>query len=210
MTMRQTPFQRIRYPWTTDTVNVADVQSMGADIDQALVQTATMAANFSRFSSVIAKRSGSAQSVAKGTLTTVSFDSVQYDNGASSATANGLWWNAGNPTRLTAPAPCIVMAVGNAMINFTSSPGTPAVVQGTISINGQNGSPGVQGGKYTPVVNVGGQNWVPSILSMWKMAAGDYLEWKVYWTGTPTGPFNLDTGFPASLSVAVVALPSVP
>lgn len=210
MTMRQTPFQRIRYPWASDVVSAADVQSMGSDIDQALVQTAMLAANFPKFSSVVAKRSGSTQSIAKGTLTAISFDSVQYDNGANSPLAGQPWWNAGNPTRLTAPQPCVVLAIGNAMINFTSNPGTPAVVQGTVSINGGSGSPNVQGGKYPPVNNVPGQTWIPSIMSMWKMNTGDYLEWKVYWTGTPAGPFNTDTGFPPVMSLAMVALPSVP
>ena len=140
----------------------------------------------------------------------ISFDGVQYDNGANSALANGAWWSAGNPTRLTAPTACVVLAIGNAMLNFTVAPGTPAVIQGTVSINGGSGAPNVQGGKYPPVNNVVGQTWVPSIMSMWKLNAGDYLEWKVYWTGTAAGPFNTDTGFPAALSVMMVALPSVP
>jgi hypothetical protein len=45
---------------------------------------------------------------------------------------------------------------------------------------------------------------------MWKLVAGDFLELKMYWTGTPAGPFNTDTVVPPVLSLMMVALPSVP
>jgi hypothetical protein len=44
--MRRTPFEGIRYPWMSDVANAADVQAMAADIDQGLVQTAGLAADW--------------------------------------------------------------------------------------------------------------------------------------------------------------------
>ena len=208
MTMRQTPFFRLRYPWTSDVVNAADLQAMGSDIDQALVQTATLANNFSRFASVIVKRSA-AQSVAKSSLVTISFDTVTSDNGAESAFANGAWYNAATPTRVTAPSACVVLASTVAGLNMTGTWGSPACWQIGVALNGSATAAGIQGTKYSPPSTMSGQT-PASALSMWKLAAGDYLELKVFWTGTPAGPFNTDTTFAPQLSLMVVSLPSVP
>jgi len=83
MTMRRTPYARLRYPWTSDVVAAADVDSMANDIDQALVTTAKMASDFSRFASVTARRT-TAQSITKGTLTAITFNGVLLNNGANS------------------------------------------------------------------------------------------------------------------------------
>src|SRR5689334_488994 len=99
MTMRKTPYMRLRYPWASDVASAADVQSMAQDIDQALVQTATMAANFSRFSSVAVQRAA-VQSIPKATVTAITFDTVALNNGANSPLANGSWYSSGSPTRL--------------------------------------------------------------------------------------------------------------
>lgn len=208
MTERKTPFQRIRYPWTSDVVNAADVQSMASDIDQALVQTASLGANFSRFSSVVVKRS-TAQSITKGTLTAISMDTVILDNGTGSPLANGPWFAAGSPTRLTAPSPCIVLATASGGINFTSNPGTAGCLQITVALNGATGAPGVQGTKYSPYSTITGQIWA-SGLTLWKLNTGDFLEFKVFWTGTPAGPLNTDTAIPPTLSLMMVGLPAVP
>jgi hypothetical protein len=207
MTMRQTPFQRIRYPWASDVVNAADVDSMGADIDQALVNTANLANDFSKYSTVVAKRVA-AQSITKNTLTALTFDSV-IDNGANSPVANGAWWSASNPTRLTAPVSCVVMAIATGGVNATSAFGTPAALQVTVALNGASGLPGVQGSKYGPFSTQTGQVW-GSAMTVWSLTKGDYLEFKIYWVGTPAGPFNTDTALPPTLSLAMVALPAVP
>jgi hypothetical protein len=206
--MRKTPYLRLRYPWTDDVVSAADVQSMAQDIDQALVSTANMAANFSRFASVAVQRSA-AQSVAKGTLTAISFDTVALNNGANSPIANGAWFSSGAPTRLTAPTACVVLACGYGGINLGSALGTSGAVQVTVALNGATGSPGIQGTKWGPISTVTGQQWA-SAITMWKLVAGDFLELKMYWTGTPAGPFNTDTVIPPSLSLMMVALPTVP
>lgn len=208
MTMRRTPFEGIRYPWMSDTVNAADVQSMGSDIDQSLVQTANLAADFSRFSTVVVRRAA-AQSIIKATLSTISFDTVSRDNGAASPLAAGAWWNASQPTRLTAPAACVVLAVANGGVNATGNFGSPAAIQVMVSLNGATGVPNVQVMKYSPLSTRSGQHWC-SVLSMWRMNQGDYLEMRYYWTGTPAGPFNTDTTYPPTLSLMQVALPSVP
>lgn len=208
MVMRVTPFQRIRYPFTTDVVNAADVQATGADIDQAMVQTATLASNFVRFSSAAVRRAA-AQSIAKATLTAITFDTVILDNGTDSPLANGAWWNAATPTRLTAPSPCIVLASAQAGLNQGAAWGSPASFQVTIALNGATGAPGVQGSKWSPVSTASGQT-PNSALSMWRLTTGDFLELKLHWTGTPAGPVNTDTAFTPALAVMVVALPSVP
>jgi hypothetical protein len=208
MTMRQTPFERIRYPWASDVVNAADVQAMGADIDQALVQTATLANDFSRFSSVAVQRAA-AQSITKSTLTAVTFDTVLLDNGSDSPLANGAWYSAGAPTRLTAPSPCIVLASATAGLNAGSAWGSPAAFQVTVALNGASAAPGVQGSKYAPISTMSGQT-PNSALTMWKLVAGDYLELKLFWTGTPAGPFNTDTVMKPQLSLMMVGLPAVP
>lgn len=208
MVMRRTPFNRIRYPWTADVVNVADVQTMAADIDQAMVQTASLAGSFSKFSSVIVRRTA-AQSLTKATLTTVTWDTVVLDNGTDSPHGNGAWWSAAAPTRLTAPSACIVLASATAGVQQGSAWGNTAAFQVTVALNGATGAPNVQGTKWRPVSTMSGQT-PASALTMWKMAAGDYLELKLYWTGTPAGPINTDTTYWPQLSVMQVALPSVP
>lgn len=206
--MRKTPYERIRYPWTTDTVAVGDVQSMAQDIDQALVQTQLLSQNFSRLSSVAVQRSA-VQSIAKNTLTAISFDTVVANNGANSPFANGSWYSNSTPTRLTAPAPCVVLASGFGGLNLGSALGTSGAVQITIALNGATTQPGVQGTKWAPLSAATGQQWA-SALSMWKLNTGDFLELKMFWTGTPAGPFNTDNVVPPLLALMMVALPSVP
>lgn len=205
MVMRKTPFERIRYPWASDVVSAADVQSMAQDIDQALVTTAKMASDFSRFASVVVQRAA-AQSITKATSTAISFDTVTLNNGANSPLANGVWWAAGSPTRLTAPVACVVLASPSGGINFGSALGANGALQVTCQLNaGAN----AQGTKFNPTSAVTGQQWT-SALTMWKLSAGDFLEMKMFWTGTPAGPFNTDTVIPPMLSLVMIALPSVP
>jgi hypothetical protein len=208
MTMRKTSFLRLRYPWASDTVAVADVQATAQDIDQAIVQTAGLAANYSRFGSVVVQRAA-AQSIAKGTLTAISFDTVGFNNGANSPLANGSWYSASNPTRLTAPSACVVLAAALGGINFTSALTAAGCLQVTVALNGATAAPGVQGTKYGPILTATGQQWT-NALTMWKLAAGDYLELKMYWTGSPAGPFNTDTVVLPTLSLMMLALPAVP
>jgi hypothetical protein len=205
--MRKTPYLRLRYPWTDDVVSAADVQSMASDIDQALVSTATLAANFSKFASATVYRNAT-QSLTKGSFTAITFDTVVSNNGAESPLANGSWYSVANPTRLTAPSACIVLATGSGGVNIGSALGTSGVIQLGVTLNGASGGSGVQGTKWAPLSTVTGQQWT-SALTMWKLAAGDYLELKMYWTGTPAGPFNTDNVSPPTLSVMMVALPSV-
>jgi hypothetical protein len=207
MTMRKTPYARLRYPWTSDVVSAADVQTMAQDIDQALVQTATLAASFSRFASVVVQRSA-AQSIPKSTLTAISFDTAALNNGANSPLSNGAWFNAATPTRLTAPVACVVLACGYGGINFSTALGVNGALEVAVTLNGAVGSPGVQGTKFSPLSTMTGQQWT-SAMTMWKLAVGDFLELKMFWTGTPAGPFQTDAGIPPSLSLMMVALPTV-
>jgi hypothetical protein len=207
MTMRKTPYQRLRYPWASDVVAAADVQSMAADIDQALVQTATMAANFSRFASVAVQRAA-VQSITKATVTAISFDTVVLNNGANSPLANGSWFSNSTPTRLTAPTACVVLAVGYSGLNLGSALGANGTVEVLVALNGATAAPNVQGTKWAPISTATGQQWA-SCLTMWKLAAGDFLELKTYWTGTPAGPINTDNAIPPTLSLMMVALPTV-
>lgn len=210
MTMRKTPFARIRYPWASDTVNVADVQSMASDVDQALVNTANLAGMFSRMSSVTVQRAA-AQSITKSTNTAISFDTVVLDNGTDSPVANGAWYNAAVPTRLTAPAPCVVLASGLIPLNLTAAFGTTGCIQAAIALNGVSSGPNMQGSKWGPTSTDTGYQ-AASALSMWKLSTGDYLELKVFWTGTPAGPLSTVASFGnvPTFSLAMIALPSVP
>jgi hypothetical protein len=209
MTMRKTPFERIRYPWTDDVVNAADIQSMGSDIDQALAQTANLASQFSKFASVSIQRTA-AQSITKSTLTAISFNaSPVSNNGANSPLSNGSWFSASQPTRLTAPVACVVLAVGTLGMNFSTALGVSGALQVTIALNGATSQPGVQGTKWNPISTNVGQTWA-SAISMWSLNAGDFLELKTFWTGTPAGPFNTDTALVPVFSLAMVGLPTVP
>lgn len=205
--MRKTPYLRLRYPWTSDVVNVADVQSMAQDVDAALVQTATLASNFSRFSSVSVQRAAT-QSITKATLTAISFDTLVLDNGTDSPLANGGWWKAASPTRLTAPSPCVVFASGLVTLQVGTALGTAGTVQAAITLNGASSGNNMQGSKFGPISTDSGYE-SSSALSMWKLVAGDFLELKVLWTGTPAGPINTDAGSPV-LSLMMVVLPAVP
>lgn len=205
--MRKTPYMRLRYPWTDDVVAAVDVKAMASDVDQALISTATLAANFSRFASVAVRRAA-VQSIARASLTAITFDTVTLNNGANSPLSNGSWYNAATPTRLTAPTACVVLATGYGGINIGTALGTSGVIQTTVALNGASGGTGVQGSKFSPGSTVTGQQWV-SAISMWKLVAGDFLELKMFWTGTPAGPFNTDTVVPPTLSLMMVALPTV-
>lgn len=208
--MRKTPFMRLRYPWASDVVSVGDVESLASDVDQALVQTASLANNFSRFSSVVVKRTA-LQSITKGTLTAISFDTSApaLDNGTDSPLANGPWFNAAAPTRLTAPSPCVVLACGSVAYTYGTALGVNGILQLTIALNGATAAPGVQGSKWGPISTFLGQQQLTGI-SMWKLNAGDFLELKTFWTGTPVGPINTDANGLTALSLMMVALPTVP
>ena len=205
MVMRKTPYERIRYPWASDVVSAADVQSMANDVDQALVTTASLASDFSRFASVTAYRAA-VQSIAKASLTTITFDTVPLNNGANSPLANSPWWSNANPTRLTAPVACMVIASAIGGINAGSALGANGCVQVTVGLNGTTAWQ--QGSKLNPISSVAGQHWA-SALTGWKLNAGDYLELKMFWTGTPAGPFNTDNVVPPMLSLMMMSLPSV-
>lgn len=204
MTMRKTPYARIRYPFTSDVVSVAEVESMAQDIDSGLVGTAKLASDFSKMASVVANRNA-AQSIAKGVNTAISFDSIVLNNGSDSPLANANWWAAGSPTRLTAPVACVVLASAFGGIDLGSALGTAGCVQVSVAING---TATAQGEKYSPTSAITGQQRV-SALTMWKLAAGDYLELKMFWTGSPAGPFNTDTVFQPFLALSMLALQSV-
>lgn len=207
MVMRKTPYMRLRYPWTDDVVAAADVQSMANDIDAALVQTATLGSTFSKFASVAVGRNA-LQSIPKATLTAISFDTVALNNGANSPLANGAWFNPAAPTRLTAISPCVVLATAFCGLNVTAL-GTSSCLEVTVTRNGGVGSPDIQGTKWNPISTFAGQTWACAA-TMWKLAAAEFLEMKVFWTGTPAGPFVTDTGIPPSLSLTMIALPTVP
>ena len=204
MVMRKTAYERIRYPWGSDTVSAVDVETMGSDIDQALVTTQRLSSDFSKFASVTAQRNA-AQSIAKNTLTVITFDTIPLNNGPNSPLANSAWWAAGNPTRLTAPVTCAVLACATLGMNFGSALGVNGILQCTIGLNG--GTAWQQGSKWAPISTATGQQWT-SAMSGWKLNAGDYLELKVFWTGTPAGPFNTDTVQPPQLSLMMMSLPS--
>lgn len=205
MVMRKTPYQRIRYPWASDVVSVADVQSMANDIDQALVATQKLSSDFSLMGSVVAKRNA-ALSLTKNTLTAVPFDSITLNNGSDSPLSNGNWWAAGNPTRVTAPVGCVVLASGFGGVNLGSALGVNGFVEVVIGLNGSTAWQ--QGTKHSPISTVSGQVW-GSALSLWPLNAGDFLELKLVWNGTPAGPFNSDTVIPPQLSLSMIALKSV-
>lgn len=210
MAMRKTPFLRLRYPWASDVVSAADVDAMASDVDQALVQTAQLAANFSRFASVAVRRSAT-QSLTKATLTAISFDTPLADNGANSPLANGKWFDISNPTRLTAPTACIVLAIGQGSFTTGTAMGTNGAYETVIALNGGTAGAGVQGSKWAPSPTITGAQ-VMQAISMWKLAAGDFLELKQYWTGTPAGPITTNGSFSAgmpSLSLMMVGLPTV-
>lgn len=202
--MRKTPYERIRYPWTSDTVNAADVQTMAADIDQTLVNTAALVTNFSRMSSVVVQRAAT-QSIVKGTLTAITFDTVTLDNGTDSALANGAWFKAATPTRLTAPGPCVVLACGVVGLNFGTALGVNGCTQTSITLNGAGSGTGMQGSKWNPTsTDTGFQS--SSAITMWNLQQGDFLELKAFWTGTPAGPFLTDTFWQPILSIMMVGL----
>jgi hypothetical protein len=208
MTMRRTPYEKIRYPWTSDVAAATDLQAMAADIDQSLVQTASLAANFAKFSSVTAQRT-TTLSINKATLTTLTFTGVLLDNGTDSPLAGGAWWDAAAPTRLTAPVPCVVLASAFAGMNFTAVQGTSGSMEVAVSVNGGTAAPNIQGTRYAIISGATGQHWA-SALTMWKLNKGDYLELRIWWTGSGAGPYNSDNVLPPQLSIMQVALPTVP
>ena len=94
-------------------------------------------------------------------------------------------------------------------MNLGSALGANGTIGLAVALNGAIAAPGIQGTKWAPTSAVTGQQWT-SVISMWKLAAGDFLELKTFWLGTPAGPFNTDNAAPPLLSLMMVGLPSVP
>lgn len=205
--MRKTPYMRLRYPFGSDVVNPVDVQTTAADMDQAMVGVANLQFEFPRLASVYAARNNSVLSVAKATVVTIPFDTLIRDTGTGSPASNGAWYSNANPSRMTAPVPCVVLAVGSLELILGSALGANGAIEAIIALNGATTYPGIQETKWNPSSADTGNQTV-QLMSMWKLNAGDFLELKVRWTGTPAGPLNVNNLGNTFMQIIMVALPT--
>lgn len=203
--MRQTPYRGIRYPFTGDVVDPVAIQTEAQDIDQALVNDDQLRAEAFRRNSVNVFTSAQT-SLAKGVASAISWANVSGgQNGANGIPGYANWWAAGSPTRFTAPGACLVYATASLQLNATAAMGAGGYFEVFFAKNGAGATPNIQLNKAQPLNNTG--IWTVSCVveSMWVMAAGDYLEVKAQWSGTPAGPLLTST-----LNYAAVQVVAVP
>lgn len=202
--MRQTPYRGIRYPISGEVVDPAAIQTLAQDVDQALVDDDQLRAEAFRRSSVNVYTT-STTSLAKGVASAISWANTNgSQNGANGIPGYANWWSAGSPTRLTAPGACLVYAVGTVQLNAGSSLGSGGYFELFFGKNGSGATPNIQLNKTQPLNNTGIWTISCTVQSLWVMAAGDYLELKAQWSGTPAGPFSTSTLNYAGLQVIAV------
>lgn len=204
MTIRVTPYRRLRYPCVDSVVDVNDLAKMVNDIDAALLSDDKARTDALRMPGA-SVYTFSTTSLTKNINTTLSFDTVNYNNGASGGFGTANWWAASpSPTRMTAPYACLVLAYGYAPLNITSSLGTNGFYTLGIYKNGSVVAPNFVTNKIQgPAAGTGlARN---SVFGMMALNAGDYLELRALWNGTPAGPMSTD--IPSSFGVQMLGVP---
>lgn len=207
MVSRVTPFRRLRYPFNTNVVDPVDIQKLATDIDGALNTDDKLRTDAFRRSGATVARTGSNASFTKNTLTTVTWDSGNPNNGANGGFGTAAWWSSTtNPSRLTAPTACLVYAAAYVQLDATAGAmGTNGYFELMIAKNGATAQPQIQAHKYPAAPGSSTSAIEASVESLWSLAAGDYLEAKGIWNGTPAGPL-LSVPFP-SMDVWMIAVP---
>lgn len=206
MTARLTPYRGLRYPFTSDVVSTADVANLAADIDMAIAADDLLRGNAFRLSGARVLLS-SGPSITKNTLTVITWNNSTFNNGANGGFGTSNWWSSStNPSRLTAPTACLVYATAKANLLMTTNLGTNGYFEIDITKNGSTVAPNIQQQKFQPNQTGSGTGEIEtSIETVWSLAAGDYLETRVIWNGTPAGPFSLEAG--PVMTVQMVAVP---
>lgn len=203
--MRQTPYRGIRYPYASDVVDPVALQTEAQDIDQALVNDDQLRTEAFRRSSASVYLSGT-PSLTKATITTISWTGLApgSQNGANGIPGYANWWSSGSPTRFTAPGACLAYATANVALAATSALGATGFFEVFFGKNGSTSRPNIQSNKTQPLNNTSA--WQVSCVteSLWSLVAGDYLEVKVRWSGSPAGPFPIATTTYASIQVVAV------
>lgn len=197
-----TPYKNIRVPVTGNVVDAADWQTTATDINTVLTASKTLHDVAVRRSSVSAFNSG--QSIVKNTQTVISYavgvgGGIGWDTGLLGPGAAAYWSNA-NPTRLTAPATGLYLATLYLGVPFGTL-STTNILQPTIGKNGSFAAPNLVTDKQAGTAVRAPDKVTTCVL--YAMTAGDYLEGRVYWNGTPAGPLALS----ATFQLAQVALP---
>lgn len=207
MSARLTPYRQFRYPFTSDTIDAVSIQTLAEDIDQALVDDDKLRTDAFRLSSAQVAQSGT-PSITKATITAITWNGTTGpNNGANGAFGTSAWWSSTtNPSRLTAPASCLVYATAAATFDPGASLGANGFFELMITKNGATLQPNIQTAKYQCPIPSPGLGQVPAVIeSLWSLVAGDYLEAKVLWSGTPAGPLPL-AAF-ANMGVVMIAVP---
>lgn len=193
-----TPYRQIRFPLAGETVDAAAIQNLATDIDTVLTATRT-ASQYARTRSSASLFNG-AVSVAKNTLTTVSWVAANLDwDGGTSGPGAAAYWSAGSPTRLTAPITGLYLVSGYALLNTGGSHSVTNWIRTTVTKNGGADFQRSQRNDRVSTVN-GPPN---AYTYCWNLAAGDFVTLGVHWNGAPAGPLNVAVRF----SIALIALP---
>lgn len=174
----QTPYRSIRYPLATEVADPAAMQLLAADIDAAL-QYVQQVLTWSQTRSYAI--GSAAPNLAK--TTTANFNLTVNTDRGTQGPGGAPYWAAGLPTRLTAPATGLYMAWGTFTNGTLPSAGT-SVVRAQIQKNGANPVTSSQGGRNGPPI--------ASLIQMWQLNAGEYLQFGGWWNGTPAGPLVMD------------------
>lgn len=190
-----TPFRAYRVPSSPNVVDAAEVAAMAADINADMITINGLRLAATRRSGANLSVAGSTQNIVKNTQTVVTYAAPaagpSFDNGATGGIGASAYWASGTPTRLTVPAGAGGLYLARFWISLNGWAGAGTNTQ-RVSM-GRNGSFAVpdlwQANMFANNATFNLPQGV-SVESLVLLNAGDYMESRVYWNGTPAGPFQ--------------------
>lgn len=203
-----TPFRNYRVPSSPNVTDVAEVAAMAGDIDTDMLALNTMRRAATRRSGATVSVAGSTQNIVKNTNTVVTYASPAagpvFDNGAGGGVGAAAYWSSGQPTRLTVPAGAGGLYMARFWISLNGWSGAGTNTQRVfMGRNGSFAAPDLwQANEFANNATYNLPQGV-AVQSLVLLSAGDYMESRVYWNGTPAGPFQPFAGEFSLQQVAV-------
>lgn len=203
-----TPYRAYRVPSSPNVTDAAEIAAMAGDINTDMVAINALRLAATRRSGANLSVSGSTQNVVKNTNTVVTYAAPAtgptFDNGAGGGIGAAAYWSSGNPTRLTVPAGAGGLYLARFWISLVGWSGAGTNTQRVFM--GRNGSFAVpdlwQANMFANNATFNLPQGV-SVESLMVLAAGDYIESRVYWNGPLAGPFTISAGEFSLQQVAV-------
>lgn len=189
-----TPNRSLRYPlFGEPSLPSIQQEQLAVDLDTAFTTTdglRTAALHRPRASIRSSLNVGSGQVIAKGAVTGLTYNTLNYDN-----TAAGNFADLANNRLVCRTAGVYLVQVG-AVADFSASMTTPCCLQIAISRNGSTSLPDFQPHKmYTPDMTAGFLDISISAWSFMVLAVSDTLTSNFFWTAANTPTLNVAAAF---------------